>query len=192
MPIPPAPSDRLRGSPIHPAGIRRMNRGRPFHVVCRLLAVLFFLAPMVRDVGAAEIVRVIPEYREGESFHRVSEFFTGRENPGRRAILRSDPEVRDGFYVKVRLRRTDRQTFPQGSAKLEVAIPDEQKTREYEYDLETVTRRRPLVLIGITGDHWPDELVRPLAWKISILDSDGNVLDSEQSFLWSINPDDEN
>ncbi len=142
------------------------------------------------ESAAAEIVRVIPEFRAEESFHRISEYFTGRENPGRRAILRSDPDIREGFYLKVRLRRTDRETFPEGTAILEVAMPDEQRTREYEYALDTVTRRRPLIMTGITGDDWPAELERPLAWKISFFDPDGDLLDSEQSFLWAM-PDDE-
>ena len=152
----------------------------------RLLPALAAFCLPFTPVPAAEIVRTIPEFREEASFHRISEFFTGRENPGRRTILRTDSEVREGFYLKVRLRHTDRPAFSEGTARLEVAMPDEQQTREYAYSLEEVTRRRPLIMLGITGTDWPDEMERPLAWKVSFFDADGKLLDSEQSFLWAM------
>jgi hypothetical protein len=54
--------------------------------------------------GNIEVVRVWPEYRTAESFDRISEYFTGRENPGNQIILRTRPESRAGFYFFTRLK----------------------------------------------------------------------------------------
>ncbi len=151
-----------------------------------VLLVTAGLALPAPRADAGEIVRVPPEFREEESFHRIAEYFTGREYTGRRTIIRSDADTREGFYLTVRLRKVDRETFPSGTARLEVAMPGENLPRTYDYSLETVERRRPLILLGITGDDWPEDLERPLAWKLTFLDANGEPIDSEQSFLWSL------
>lgn len=151
-----------------------------------LLPFLAALTPLAPEAESAEIVRVLPEFREEESFHRIPEFFTGREFTGRRDILRSEPDTREGFYLTVRLRRVNRALFPSGTARVEVALPDEHRPVEFEYSLETVDRRRPLILLGITGGDWPEDLERPLAWRVSFFDEEDRLLDSEKSFLWSL------
>ena len=152
----------------------------------RSLLVPLPLLMLLIPAQGAEIVRVHPEFRTEESFHRILEFFTGREHTGRRDILRTDTDIREGFYLTTRLRRVDRKTLPRGTARLELAMPEEQETRAYEYSLESIDRRRPLVMFGITGEEWPEDLARPLAWKLTLLDAEGRELDSEQSFLWSM------
>ncbi len=134
----------------------------------------------------AEIVRVIPEFREEESFHRIVEYFTGREFTGRRIIVRTDEDNREGFYLTVRLRGVDRDALRRGMARIEAAFQEEYEARTYEFSLESVDRRRPLLLLGITGDDWPDEEERPLAWRVSFENEQGELLDTEQSFLWSL------
>ena len=158
-------------------------------IFCPLLILLPLLAPLIPAKGA-EIVRVQPEFRTEESFHRILEFFTGREHTGRREILRTDTDIREGFYLTARVRRADRKTFNQGTALLELAMPEERETRAYEYSLESIERRRPLVMFGVTGEEWPEDLARPLAWKLTLLNAEGRELDSEQSFLWSMDEGD--
>ncbi len=160
---------------------------RTLGVAIALTTLSIWLTP---EAEAARIVRVVPELRAEESFHRIPEFFTGREYTGRRSILRTDPDTREGFYLTARLRRNSRSSFARVTARLELAMPEEQEIRTYEFPLESVERRRPLVLFGVTGPDWPEDVPRPLAWKVSLLDADGQLLDSEQSFLWSMEPAD--
>ena len=69
----------------------------PFIVVGLLLAAF---APL--HAAEVELARVWPGWRDAESFERVSEFFTGKENAGKQVILRSRPETRGGYYFLVR------------------------------------------------------------------------------------------
>lgn len=72
-----------------------------------------------------------------------------------------------------------------GAIRIEVFYPEDPHSREYFIDLPVLESRRPLLLAGITGEDWPEELRRPLAWRLSFLDNDGNVVLREQSFLWA-------
>src|SRR4051812_35790644 len=49
------------------------------------------------------VVRVFTGWKEGNSFKRISEYFTGKENPGDTVVLRTRPDQRSGFYFFVRL-----------------------------------------------------------------------------------------
>jgi hypothetical protein len=41
------------------------------------------------------------------------------------------------------------------------------------------------VFIGLTGSDWPDPSVQPIAWSLSLVDSEERILGHSQSFLWS-------
>ena len=41
------------------------------------------------------------------------------------------------------------------------------------------------VFVGLTGDHWTDRSLKPLAWRLRLIDDQGITLGSSQSFLWS-------
>ena len=51
-----------------------------------------------------EFVRIWPQWRDTDSFLRISEYIGGKENTGRQTVLRSQPDNRDGFYFLVRAR----------------------------------------------------------------------------------------
>ena len=44
------------------------------------------------------------------------------------------------------------------------------------------------VFIGLTGKDWPDASSKLFAWRLRLLDGQGNIIASRQSFLWSQNP----
>src|SRR4051812_5411064 len=63
-----------------------------------LLAVSFLF--LVASLAASDLtfVRVWPGYRSAESFEHVSEFFSGKENTMGQIQLRSQADVREGYY----------------------------------------------------------------------------------------------
>lgn len=144
----------------------------------RTIAVCAALAALPA-ASALELVRA--ESRGADSFKRISEYLTGKENPGRYTILRSQPDIRDGFYLAFRLQRDDpRSRFH--TARLHFVRPGSQTEESIDLDVGGVSKSR--LLIGLTGQPWSDG-VAPLAWRIEILDSNGAIVASDQSFLWS-------
>jgi len=48
------------------------------------------------------------------------------------------------------------------------------------------TRLDNWLYLGLTGADWPGEDVHPLAWRIELLDTGGNLLAEWKSFLWEM------
>src|SRR5690606_32802516 len=128
--------------------------------------------------------RVAAAYREAEQFYRISEFFTGRENSGGEVVLRTDPNARGGFYFTVKLPRYPYRTEVPGAIRLEVILPGDVEPTLFEFPLGPHRRRNPLILVGLTGETWPNPRAVPLAWRISFIDSRGRTFAARQSFLW--------
>jgi hypothetical protein len=76
--------------------------------VLGMLALVAAFGALPQGVAAAEsrairMVDVVVRTIEADRFVRLSEYFTGKENQGRRVFLRTDPESRGGLYFIVRL-----------------------------------------------------------------------------------------
>ena len=61
---------------------------------------------------AVKIVEVHPRYIEAETFKRISEYMTGKENPGKRVIIRTNPRQCDGYYFALVIDRNVRKLPP--------------------------------------------------------------------------------
>lgn len=148
-----------------------------------LLAVLLFataLAP-ARAAGV-EFVRVWPGWRDADSFRRISEYFTGKENTGSQVMLRTHTEVRDGFYFLTRIKNADAAV---AGAKfvLHLITPEKPETKLYTFPV-AVPAGQTVFQLGLTGTDWAGPKVHPVAWKLELLTADDKLLASEQSFLW--------
>jgi len=128
--------------------------------------------------------RVSAGYRDAEQFYRISEFFTGRENTGGEIILRSQEDARAGFYFTVRLPRYPYRQEVSEAVRLEVIMPGDVEPTLFTFALAPERRRNPLILVGLTGDDWPNARAIPLAWRISFADANGEIFAREKSFLW--------
>jgi len=69
--------------------------------------------------------------------------------------------------------------------KLEVVRPDSDMPPVYTLEIPTDRPNTRQIYAGITGSDWPDADVRPLAWKISFINSAGKVIAQKQSYLWT-------
>ncbi len=162
-----------------------------------LLRVTFFLfvvlgmsacsttTPRSAQLSTVEIKEVKPRYMEEADFARIREYFSGQEITGRRMILRSDPEQREGFYFTLVLDEPIRK-LPRGTiVEVEVFTPfqNEKITRSAFLPRERPRTRE--IFFGLTGDDWPEAGGVPSAWKISLKDPRDRVLGTYESFLWT-------
>lgn len=145
-------------------------------------ALLVLASASLAWAGDFRIVRVWPEYRTADSFVRISEYFTGKENPGRQIYLRTHPDQRAGFYFLTRV--GNGAAAASGKIQLQVITPRSPRPVTYTYPTE-FPHGEKVFQVGLTGPDWPDAKERPVAWKLTVLSDEGAVLASEESFLWS-------
>ncbi|RKZ91707.1 MAG: hypothetical protein DRQ40_09545 [Gammaproteobacteria bacterium] len=176
---------------------RRSGRARPPSSVGRPLSVIFLGltlalgASIANAVDSVDFTRVRPAYREAKSFKRISEYFTGRENTGKTIVFRTQKEDRNGFYFSFRIETERGSTVPSGTIVLQLYAPGTIEPTEYVYELETQDKHWVPILIGLTGTDWEDPEANPVAWHLEFRDTGGNLLGSEDSFLWRLPEKDE-
>jgi hypothetical protein len=149
---------------------------RPF-----LLLTLLTLAPALRATDLT-LVRVWPEWRAAESFAGISEFLSGRENTEGQTVLRSQPAERSGYYFLVRTATAA--AVPGARVELQVLLPGIEQPRTVILPTDLLAGSH-VTLAGLTGQDWPGEKTRPLAWHLALIGPDGKTLASAQSYLWT-------
>lgn len=149
-----------------------------------LLALVLIVSSAAALAADIKLVRVWPGYRNAESFMRISEYFTGKENSGRKqTLLRTQPEQRAGLYFLTRV--ANRGTLLEG-AKLELHIITPRSPKEATFTFPTaIPRGEHVFQVGLTGSDWPEATEHPVAWRMTVVGPDGQELSSEQSYLWS-------
>jgi len=153
----------------------------------RFIAALLFLVSTVFSAAAASptavnVVRLWTGYRTADSFERISEYFTGRENPGRQTVLRSQPASRAGYYFLLRLANTA-SAPTEATVELQIIAPTSPEPRKYTFKT-TLPIGTHVVSLGLTGADWPSQ-ANPVAWLIVVRATDGTELVHQQSFLWA-------
>lgn len=144
----------------------------------RLLAAL--LATAVSLTAAPSIVRVWGDYVPAESFERIGEYFGAPESHPGRAVVRTQPDNRSGYYFLVRIKDSD--TIPAGARwQVQVLRANERKASAYEF---AITGHASVYQLGLTGSDWTNPKDVPVAWKVTLLAADGSTVLSHHSFLW--------
>ncbi|MGH7944888.1 MAG: hypothetical protein ACREH8_23210 [Opitutaceae bacterium] len=145
-----------------------------------LLAVLF--AGIRCHAADVEFLRVWPGWRGAEAFDRISEYFGGREHTGRQLILRTQPDVRAGYYFLVRVKSTT--ALERAKFELSVIRPDAPEPKIYRFEA-AVPPKETVIQLGLTGSDWPGgDKANPVAWKLALVGADGRVFAEQKSFLW--------
>ncbi len=168
--------------PIH--RLHRTLTPTVFAVVCLLLAAAVFPRPAAATVFKSVYTRPM----ETGQFQYLSEFFTGDEAVDNRVLLRTDPAERTGLYVIAELQPRLRDIAPGASIKLELIRSDANEIHVHEFPLPTAPVRARIIYLGLTGADWPetDERLRPVAWRLRLLDAAGDPVDTWSSFLWEM------
>lgn len=117
---------------------------------------------------------------------RISEYWNGTEKLGKRLVIRTDPQVRDGYYFTLVLDKKVRK-LPRGTVIVgEFYTPFSPDARTYEFTLPSKRPRTKEVFVGLTGADWPKDGGAASAWRFTIKDANENILAEEQSYLWSM------
>ena len=155
---------------------------KPFHMRLSAYLLALVIGTSTAFAGDVEIVRLLPEYRTADSFKRVSEYFSGKENTRGATVLRTKPASRDGYYFTLRTKSAK----PIEVAWIELQyispVSADPRTESFAVSLPAGSH---LTRFGLTGTDWPGPKARPVAWKLRILGADGAELATDQSYLWS-------
>ena len=137
-------------------------------------------------VSSVAIKEIKPRYMEEVQFMRISEYWSGQEKQGKRLILRSNPQQRDGYYFTLVLDEKIRK-LPKGTIILgEFYTPKSVEIQTHEFVLPSKRPKTKEIFVGLIGEDWPQVGGVPGAWRFTIKDPNGNVLATKQSYLWSM------
>lgn len=145
---------------------------------------LFLAFAALAHAADANFVRIWPQWRNADAFDRIGEYFGQDENQGQEIALRTQPAERAGMYFLVRVQASE----PLANARfvLEIIRPDAPDAKTFTFPA-TLPRKNQVVHLGLTGQDWPGGRdTHPVAWKLSLQDSTGKIVTSQQSFLWAM------
>lgn len=152
----------------------------PFLSLRNGLTLAAALCPLLLN-AEVKFERVWPGYRSAESFTTISEYFGNAPGATARTALRTQPDERDGYYWLTRTKTKD--AYPASTLKVEVTRAGETEPTTYSFKYD-VTAGSRAVFVGLTGTDWAAPEAAPVAWRLTLLDADGNLLASHHSFLW--------
>ena len=143
---------------------------------------LFLALSLLSRAADVEFVRTWPEWRDAESFERISEYFTGKENTGVQIVRRSQPESRSGFYFLTRIRNSGDE-LPAAKIVLSLIKPDSPRAKVFTFPVP-IKSGEHVFNLGLTGEDWASKKLHPVAWKLEVVSTDGTLLAVQKSFLW--------
>lgn len=111
---------------------------------------------------------------------------TGRENPGRRVIVRTDSKQRDGYYFVLILNCNVRKLPPDAYIQGEFYTSKSLDLQTHRFELPSILPGTKEIFIGLTGDDNPQKGDTPTAWRFMIKNSNGDILAQNKSYLWSM------
>jgi len=143
---------------------------------------ILLLIAALYGVSLAQSAEILySKHRDEDSFKRISEHLTGKENPGRYAILRTDPAQRDGYYVALKLENSDPMDRI-ASLRIQYVRPGSIEIESQTISIDSIRKKR--ILVGLTDSDWSQPSIVPTAWKIEFFDAQSKSLFHSQSFLW--------
>ncbi len=148
------------------------------------MLLLAFQIPASPGIAEVEIKTARHKFLEENSFQRLSELFTGKENRGRRAIVRTHADIRAGEYFIITLNQSVH-TLPENSRlKLEIITGESMQEKEFLLHLPSGMPQTREIFAGITGNDWKQNETKILAWRLTLQDAQGSAIAKKESFLW--------
>ncbi len=145
---------------------------------------LAFQIPASPGIADVVIKTVHHQFLEENYFQRLSEFFTGKENRGRRAIVRTKADVRAGEYFIITLNQNVRNLPENSQIKLEIITGESIQEKQFLLHLPSGMPKTREIFAGITGSDWAQNETKILAWRLTLQDARGNTIAEKESFLW--------
>jgi len=154
-----------------------------WHIPILFLSLWFFCASTLS--AQVKISLRNKAYFSVRDFKRIPEFFTGKEFSGWEVYCRTNPSNREGFYFVVKVSGDIPQLNVGSHWLIEWITPLDPVAQQNKIPISDLKISGKEVFIGLTGSDWPDPSVQPIAWSISLVDSEERILGHSQSFLWS-------
>lgn len=152
-----------------------------------LLSLGFIFAPLqaANPIPRIRIFTVDVQYLTTSNFQHIAENFTGNEDLGEAAVVRTDPANRDGMYFVLQLSRYVK-NIPIGSQVLiQYTRSDNPQVTSKTMPLADINKNGSYLYVGITGADWPNPNATVTAWKVTLMDPEGNLIVEKKSFTWN-------
>lgn len=140
-----------------------------------------------KDTESPIVIKEIkPRYIDEQQFMRASEYWTGKEETGKRIISRTDSTERSGYYFTLILSERARE-LPRGSFILgEFYTTNSLDLQSHEFHLPSKLSKSKEIFLGLTGADAPAGGKVPGAWRFTIKTAGGEVIAQDQSYLWEL------
>jgi len=154
-----------------------------------LVAALVAVSGLALSAQALSIEHVEPRKMEAADYVRIGEFF-GKEhsNPTRLELFSSQRSENSVAWVIET--DTDIEDIPEGTqVKLELIVKGDKKAKTFDFEIPQTKVDSKVIYLAISSqDAGADEVGAPfpriLAWKVSLLNTEGELLAEAPSALW--------
>ena len=147
------------------------------------LFTLFLLLGGISASGVTIDTAYTRFYEEGE-IRPIGQYFGGKlSRQGYRSVIASQAEDPAGQYFIIRLKEWKSASVAEARMTLFATDSKEPSQRSWQLSGKKLD---DWLYLGLTGTDWPSEGVRPLAWRVELLDAEGNILADWKSFLWEM------
>ncbi len=137
-------------------------------------------------LGSSELSSVSVRYYQSEELTRIPEYFSGNEFTGNRLFCRTS-DNKKGLYFSFSLPAEIVNSSAQMKALLSIIRSDQFESVKYQFTIPRDRKEKKEIFLGITGKNWPDEDLKPLAWRIELKNAKDELLFLKNSFLWDHN-----
>lgn len=163
----------------------RLDAGQPFgktsRIMRRLCLISWLLLLMAAPLGAVSIETAFTRYYEEGDIRPIRQYFgTELRNQGFRTVLASRPDAPAGQYFILKVTGAEEAA----SARMTLYSTESKNPATHAWDLPGKIGK--WLYLGLTGNDWPDQETRPLAWRIELLDASGTPVAEWKSFLWEL------
>lgn len=135
-------------------------------------------------LSAVSIKTAYTRYYAESDIRPISQYFgSDISEQGFRSVVASQPADPTGQYFILRLE--DWKSASLSSVRMTLFSTDSKESSTRTWTLDGKKLENWLYL-GLTGADWKTDEVRPLAWRIELLDGSGQAVAEWKSFLWEM------
>ena len=155
-------------------------------------AVVLVLTLGAVSAQALTITHTQPRKMESTAFTRLGEFFGVRSNDSTRVVVFSNTRTHAGLFFEVELDTPIGEVPPGSTALLELFTKGDRASRNFNFEIPRTISNAKALYLGLTDAPFATDCrsvdaenkIALMAWKITIMDKDRNVLAISFSPLW--------
>lgn len=124
-------------------------------------------------------------YYEAEDFQTLNWKLDWKSRYPNRLILRTDPNVHSGWYLKFDLPETLIEKDPLNRIVLTLHRKHHTKPEVFTFDCTQQSISQKTIMLGLTTPDWQFDEPCIHAWNIKLISSDNKTLAESKSYGWS-------